>query len=793
MNNQLHSVPPPLPEEFLKNKTQVNRSSPPPVPAPISTPPPIPPTDREERDIVRVRKPSLLLRVTTFLLIFCILLGLGWYYGDKTGYLYEYLPFIKKNWQTSPKKVETEEEALFIKALEDGDDRRPCNLDALKKSLLPIKNVNLEYGDVTPLVVATAQNDIEAVKLLLRCKADPNLGVKILPLSVAINEKNTDMVNILLAAGADTSLAMKEDVLPIIKCINTGYVDGLKALLDHGCDPNRRLDLHEKLNDVPPIFYLMGKNRANQKELCSILLKYGANVADTCIWTEDNNTTNRLDLISWCMKANIDSNLLLWLGSEILKKHKDAANYIIPENGISVLALSIYYNQDELAKILLDNGADPNICDKVEKIPPLYLALDAKKIMLIKHMLDHGVNPNTKLQNDRMSNKANDPLSRIFTLNGWSSQEVIEVLKLLLEHKSNPNASNQDGLSPLLALVVVNDSLSEKEKLQCLDILLQYNVNVNSPSSLGLTPFQGAIDKNEFLVAKALLDAGADIHQKTALLNASLLNVACLNKNEKAVDFLIANGANVNEDAKGGKSLLWCAFPDKRSELKASLACIDLLLKAGADKTNPVVLEEARKSPYREIRQLFIEDEKKKDEYHTPAPPKKMLVEVSSKKKEPTKAPILQDISSGNIEAGKKSINRIKEAVKNANDEEKILLNDLASVVTDLYSTKKIVTSAHQQNAKDEKKIISLEKWAITCMTPSKLTGHTNPSGAANARREAQALQKAIEQRQDDLKNKLNVIIESAQEMEGKLRENGREKDADVLKKSIRYFSKASR
>lgn len=724
--------------------------------------------------------PSLSRRIGSFVMILCVIVGLGGYYGDKTGYLYQYLPFIKKNWQISPKQIETQEEAIFIKAIQDGDDRRPCNLDALKKSLLPIKNVNLEYGDATPLVVATAKNDIEAVKLLLRCKADPNLGVKILPLSVAINAKNTDIVNLLLAAGADTSVAMKEDVLPIIKCINTGYVDGLKALLDHGCDPNRRLNIHEKLNEIPPIFYLMGKNRYNQKEMCSILLANGANVTDTCKWTEDNDATNQLDLISWSIKANIDSNLLLWLGSEILKKHKDAANYIIPENGLSVLTLSIYYNQDELAKILLANGADPNICDKVENIPPLYLALDAKKITLVKHMLAHGANPNTKLQNERMSNKANDPLSRIFTLDGWSSQEIIEVLKLLLEHKSNPNVSNQDGLSPILALVTVNSSLSEKEKLQCLDFLLQYNVNVNSPSSLGLTPFQAAIDKNEFLIAKALLDAGANIHQKTAVLNDSLLNVACLNKNEKAVDFLIAHGANVNEDGKGGKSPLWCSFPEKRSELNASLACIDFLLKAGADKTNPVVLEEARKSPYREIRQLFIDDEGKENGKDTSSPEKVQ------------KPAILQDISSGNLEAGKKSINRIKEALKNADEDEKVLLNDLTSIITALYSTKNAAAAVRQQNAKDEKQISSLESWAVSCMTPSALTGSTNPSGAANARRKAQILEKAINQRKADLENKLNAITESTGDVEAKLRKNGRVQDADMLKKSVRYFSKTS-
>ena len=73
-------------------------------------------------------------------------------------------------------------------------------------------------------------------------------------------------------------------------------------------------------------------------------------------------------------------------------------------------------------------------------------------------------------------------------------------------------------------------------------------------------------------------------------------------------------------------------------------------------------------------------------------------------------------------------------------------------------------------------------------MTPNALTGRTDPSGAENARRKARILEGAIQQRNTGIRNKLNALADRVRELESKLRENGRAKDADMLRKSARYF-----
>ena len=73
-------------------------------------------------------------------------------------------------------------------------------------------------------------------------------------------------------------------------------------------------------------------------------------------------------------------------------------------------------------------------------------------------------------------------------------------------------------------------------------------------------------------------------------------------------------------------------------------------------------------------------------------------------------------------------------------------------------------------------------------MTPNALTGRTDPAGAENARRKARILEGAIQQRNTGIRNKLNALADRARELESKLRKNGRGEDADMLRKSARYF-----
>ena len=216
--------------------------------------------------------------------------------------------------------------------------------------------------------------------------------------------------------------------------------------------------------------------------------------------------------------------------------------------------------------------------------------------------------------------------------------------------------------------------------------------------------------------------------------------------------------------------------------------CVKALLKAGADvnaktkdgETALMLAANERHTDCIKALREAVANAKSKE--------MKGKEKISLSPEEAQKPVVLQDISSGNLNAGKMSIANIKRALKDTKEDDQLLLNDLASVVTDLYRSKQEISLVRKQNIKDEKQISSLESWAVSCMTPNALTGRTDPSGAENARRKARILEGAIQQRNTGIRNKLNALADRARELESKLRKNGRAKDADMLRKSARYF-----
>lgn len=318
----------------------------------------------------------------------------------------------------------------------------------------------------------------------------------------------------------------------------------------------------------------------------------------------------------------------------------------------------------------------------------------------------------------------------------------MDCVKALLEAGADVNAKNKNGWTALMAAVAKNN-------VDCVKVLLKAGADVNAKDKDGVTTLMRAVLKGHTDCVKTLLKAEADVNAKlkdgsTALMIAATLGYA------DCVKALIAAGADINakEDKKGYTALMFAV------DLRHT-DCVKALREAVANAKNKEM---------------------------------KGKEKISLSPEEAQKPVVLQDISSGNLNAGKMSIANIKRALKDAKEDDQLLLNDLASVVTDLYRSKQEISLVRKQNFKDEKQISSLESWAVSCMTPNALTGRTDPSGAENARRKARILEGAIQQRNTGIRNKLNALADRARELESKLRENGRAEDADMLRKSARYF-----
>jgi ankyrin repeat protein len=119
-------------------------------------------------------------------------------------------------------------------------------------------------GGMTPLLLATRDGHVEAVKVLLDAGADVNqvsAGDKTSPLLIATINGHFDLAMFLLEKGADPQANAENNASPLYAALNvewapkslypqpraqvnqkTPYLELMKALLDKGTDPNVRLN-----------------------------------------------------------------------------------------------------------------------------------------------------------------------------------------------------------------------------------------------------------------------------------------------------------------------------------------------------------------------------------------------------------------------------------------------------------------------------------------------------------------------------------------------------------------------
>lgn len=134
--------------------------------------------------------------------------------------------------------------------------------------------------------------------------------------------------------------------------------------------------------------------------VCSAQMKADKDVFDTArygtvaemkmLYSKDKNSINATSkmgfspLILACYRGN-DAV------AEYLAKNVKDINYA-SDNGTALAAVAVKGNA-KLAKILLENGADPNIADAMG-VTPLIYAVQFENVALIKLLMKHNADPN---------------------------------------------------------------------------------------------------------------------------------------------------------------------------------------------------------------------------------------------------------------------------------------------------------------------------------------------------------------------------------------------------------------
>jgi ankyrin repeat protein/mono/diheme cytochrome c family protein len=269
--------------------------------------------------------------------------------------------------------------ALFS-AIRSGD------LAVLESHLREGTPLNVQAADgTTPLALAALYGTADTVRLLLDHGADPNAAGQAGASPLLLAAGDLEKVRLLVARGADVNARSKLGNTPLIAAAaHVGNLDVVKLLLDHGADPQ-------------------AKNRNAITVLTSAVSGNDANIV-------------RLLVARGCKPAKVFN--------------------LFGATGNSPLELAVENGNSEIVEILLADGADVNSGDSNFAGHALNYALLSQKPDIARRLIEAGADL-----------KLVSPVGKVppIVLSAYSETGDTSVTKLLLERGADAQAASQSG------------------------------------------------------------------------------------------------------------------------------------------------------------------------------------------------------------------------------------------------------------------------------------------------------------------------------------------------------------
>jgi ankyrin repeat protein len=480
--------------------------------------------------------------------------------------------------------------------------------DAVRSLLKQKADVNSAHGDgTTALHWAAYNDDLEMVKSLLVAGANVNAATRegaITPLFMACTNGNAAVIETLLKAGANANSVKANGTTALMLAAASGSADAVKVLLDHGAAINAKEIVHGQtalmfaaaLNRDAAIKLLMARGAdanvaTTVRKLEKVRFDQDGNIVEdkpaakssTANAAEETNPQADLDALAHSLgfksseyrlakprpragdvaargprKVGADfmggMTALLYAARE---GHQRAASALVEAGAdvnqvsgdkFSPLVMSIINGHLDLAKYLLDHGANPNLATETG-ITALYSAVDVQwapktwfpqpsteqekvtYLELVTALLDRGANVNPQVgEKPWFRSFTNDytwvdPAGATPLWRAAQSSDVV-AMRLLMAHGADPKIATKSGDTALMAAAGIGWAA---------------NWSVNAPYP--------ALDAVKYCVELGNDVNAADNRGYTALHGAAYLG------NNDMVNYLVSKGAKTNVKSKAGDSV----------------------------------------------------------------------------------------------------------------------------------------------------------------------------------------------------------------------------------------------
>lgn len=294
-----------------------------------------------------------------------------------------------------------------------------------------------------------------------------------------------------------------------------------------------------------------------------IVLAVAMSIAGTSLFSQD------------IFQAVLDGNA--GLVADCLEKNPDLLNSKNPD-ALTPLNLAAEQDQYEVAKLLLDRGADPLLGDN-ENSGPIHLAAITGSQRMVKLLVEQGVSIDSQDDNGltplhfALSRRQFDMASyligagadvKIKTNNNWTSLQFaaiggdLDLVKQIVEKKVNLNAAIDGGFTPLF-------SAASYGHTDIVKYLVKQGADVSHEDENGNTPLFLTRNPNTYENAKFLIEKGADVNHKNNF-NQTALHQVVMRGSENLASLLLENGADINAASLDGRTPLTFAAFSNRSE-----------------------------------------------------------------------------------------------------------------------------------------------------------------------------------------------------------------------------------
>jgi ankyrin repeat protein len=488
----------------------------------------------------------------------------------------------------------------------------------------------------TALHHAAETDDIAAATRLIRSGNDVNAVDRYgaAPISIACARGNAAMIELLLNAGADANTALPEGETCLMSAASAGSLAAVRALLVRGA----KVNAIETWRGQTALMWAAAEGHA---DIVEALIEAGADVnarskagfTSILFAVRQGSTEAVQSLIEAKANVNDIAQAAAISSNSTAKPVTDAT---------SALAMAVINAHFEIARVLLDNGADPNAPDARGSIlhalawirkpgavggdqaVPSTARVDS--LALAESLLEHGANPNVRIAwqeipFDRDDGEVKSPpnirVGRDYiSLVGASPFYLaakngdVELMRLLAKYGADPLLPTVQNVTPLMAAAGLGtwagetpgplNGTPEVERLEAVKLAVALGNDINAVADFGDIEILG--DPIKLFVSypenleKLPKNALGDMRWN----GSTALHGAATSNQKSIIQYLVDNGAKLDARNKLGWTPLMVAeggqfgatvkeFPEAAALIRRLMTDHgmnpDLYSKAGAKQT----------------------------------------------------------------------------------------------------------------------------------------------------------------------------------------------------------------